>query len=248
MINTFEGRRGTGKTLDTIERMIERVAPNYRNVLYIPTGFKIVPVPPFYREEMKTVQVLGVENSCWDWGDRHLTGQCSHRNCKSGVRFYASKPIGHTFFFDIDSREKNIIQIVKEIVFFHGFSHFIITKTAKGFHIWICEITQQKMAFFELFNNLKRHFDSDYEFHGQWVLRLGGKQLKTPPRYFTHGINRKVFGRPISNAHLVLLKRYAKVPARVIQKIVKNQIRVKTFAKQVLYHSFKELWPKLDDV
>lgn len=246
-VEIFEGKRGTGKTIFSIERMIETYVKNNRNFLYIPTGFEIANIAPYYRKKHGTIRVLGTESLCWRWSDRKLEGECTNRNCRSSVHFYATKPIGHVLFFDIDTREKDVVQKVKEIVFFHGFSHFILTKTARGYHIWICEIVKEKIAFFELFMNLKRQFGSDYVFHGQWILRLGKKQLKKPPRYFAHGINREITNRPISLAHLTLLRGYAKLPNKISQKIVKNQIPVETFARQVLYHSLKELWAKRDD-
>lgn len=228
-----------------------RPNPFTQDVLRIPSTHEIAPVPPFYREKKPTVQVLGTENLVWSWNYRDLKGECTHRNCRSEVRFYAAKPLGHVFFFDIDEKVwENKVDAIRElrlVLFPFDVSHFILTETVKGFHLWILDIREHKTEWYSLFRTLKHNYESDYEFGGQWILRLGRKQKKPEPFFYGHAVNPDCKWKQISEAHLTLLNRYATMPKLVNYYINQTNCLVKTFARQVLYHSFDVHGVKIDE-
>lgn len=247
-----------GKTLASIKAMVDSVQSIFA---FIDSEHEIAPIPPFYREKKVTIQVLGTESLVWDWDDRDMIGECTHRNCRSSVRFFANKPLGHIFFFDIDEKPyKNVNDLIEElrlVIFTFGFSHFILTETTKGFHIWICEIRKQKIDFYSLFRTLQSMYVTDYEFHGQWILRLGNKQEKEPPKYVAMRTSEEIAEESsshilslvpqISMAHLTLLNKYAGMPKYVNHLLGKYFVNRPTFARQVLYHSFDTHGVKIDD-
>jgi hypothetical protein len=233
---------------NAIKRYYER-EPQFE--VKIPSGFEIGTIPPFYREKKATQQVLGVENLVWDWNQRDMVGQCTKRNCNADVRFYASKPLGHIFFFDIDEKEENyplyVYEELKTIIGHYGFSHFLLTETTKGYHIWIVEIRANKIDYFPLFQTLKKRYKSDYEFGGQWILRLGVKPDKPAPDFKAVAFIRENGNKQLSRGHLTLLRTYAKMPLSIITKLAEFNTLQSTFARQVVYHTFDVHNNKIND-
>lgn len=207
----------------------------------IDSDHEISQVPPFYRQKKKTIAVLGAENLCWLMSETDDVGQCTNRNCRSSVHFYARKPIGYVFFFDIDEREDidKVLNFLDETAIEFGVSHFILTETTKGFHVWSADIKPHKAGWNEVFQRFKKRFESDYEYMSQWILRLGAKKRNPSPRYIGSGIYSDHHETEVSLSHLLLLQRYAGLPDSILNLIIQSTRPVNTFSRQVIYHSWK---------
>ncbi len=116
----------------------------------------------------------------------------------------------------------------------YNVSHFIITQTTKGYHVWSTEIRPQKVSWFPVFLNLKKATPSDYEFNSQWILRVGCKGNRSPPYYIGSMTNEEIIRERVSNGHLAILKAYAKMPSNVGSE----HLRLNTYARLVQYKSW----------
>ncbi len=203
---------------------------------YFTPGYRIFPRAPFYREYKKTIAILGIESGVWMYNRTADRGYCNALNCNKPVTFITQKPIGHVFFFDIDEKisYKELTILLEAIMYEQNISHFIITETTKGYHVWSTEIKNQKIAWFPVFLNLKYATNSDYEFNSQWILRIGRKGNRTPPRYIGSMVNEEILRARCSNGHLAILRNYAYMSSKVIPE----HLHMNTYARLVQYKSW----------
>lgn len=233
-ITSLYSKPSFGKTTEAIKQF-------YQAIALVQEGFIIAPVPPFYREKHDEIAVLGVENRVWLMKDASVKGQCSNPVCLSKAHFFDGECYGHVFFYDIDEKVSldHLAIILNGLMEEFQVSNFIITETTKGYHIWSLDIRKNKVAWFPLFKALNHLYPSDYEFMGQWILRLGSKRQAKPPKVVEIIINHHSVIAQISLAHLSILMSYAGLLPKDAKRLKEASIRTNSFAKMVIYHSWK---------
>lgn len=209
---------------------------------FLSDSYQIFPRAPFYRERKDVVAVLGIESGVWLYNTTSHRGYCNALNCNKPVTFITQKPIGHVFFFDIDEliSTKELHTILETVMYEYDISHFVMTQTNKGYHVWSTEIRPQKVGWYQVFRNLKNVLASDYEFNAQWILRIGSKGSSPPPDVIGFLENEEISNIQISLGHIAILKNYGNMP-KIEQELrleENNHILLNTYARLVQYKSW----------